>query len=101
VRLPTVAVTFCQPREARINFESALRVGTAHVVSLPDHFIRKTARSMRVSIFQTLQLHVEDTKTGVLLIYVMAIADEVDSQLAQGMKSYISEAKRDARPIEA
>ena len=56
---------------------------------------------MRVSIFQTLQLHVEDTKTGVLLIYVMAIADEVDSQLAQGMKSYISEAKRDARPIEA
>ena len=101
MRLPTVAVTFCQPREARINFESALRVGTAHVVSLPDHFIRKTARSMRVSIFQTLQLHVEDTKTGVLLIYVMAIADEVDSQLAQGMKSYISEAKRDARPIEA
>jgi hypothetical protein len=50
VRLPTVAVTFCQPREARINFESALRVGTAHVVSLPDHFIRKTARSMRVPL---------------------------------------------------
>ena len=59
------------------------------------------SRMLQVSIFQTLQLHVEDTKPGVLLIHVMAIADEVDSQLAQGMKSYISEAKRDARPIEA
>jgi PAS domain S-box-containing protein len=57
--------------------------------------------TLLVSIFQTLQLHVEDTKTGVLLIYVMAIADEVDLQLPQGMKSYISEAKCDARPIEA
>jgi hypothetical protein len=31
----------------------------------------------------------------------MAIADEVDSQLAQAMKSYITEAKLDAEPIEA
>ena len=59
------------------------------------------SRILQVSIFQTLQLHVEDTKPGVLLLYVMAIADEVDSQLAQAMKSYISEAKLDAEPIEA
>lgn len=59
------------------------------------------SRMLQVSIFQTLHLHVEDTKAGVLLMYVMAIADEVDSQLAQAMKSYISEAKLDAQPIEA
>jgi len=59
------------------------------------------SRILQVSIFQTLQLHVEDTKPGVLLMYVMAIADEVDSQLAQAMKSYISEAKFDLKPIEA
>ena len=59
------------------------------------------SRLLQVSIFQTLQMHVEDTKPGVLLLYVMVIADEVDSQLAQAMKSYISEAKLDAEPIEA
>jgi hypothetical protein len=59
------------------------------------------SRMLQVSIFQTLQLHVEDTKPGVLLMYVMAIADEVDSQLAQAMKSYIIEAKLDTEPIEA
>jgi hypothetical protein len=30
----------------------------------------------------------------------MVIADEVDSQLAQAMTSYISEAKVDAQPIQ-
>ena len=59
------------------------------------------SRIFQVSIFQTLQLHVEDTKPGVLLLYIMVIADEVDSQLAQAMKSYISEARLDAQPIEA
>ncbi|MGD0941659.1 MAG: hypothetical protein ABR905_18335 [Terracidiphilus sp.] len=59
------------------------------------------SRMLQVSIFKTLQLHVEDTKPGVLLMYIMAIADEVDSQLAQAMKSYISEAKLDAAPIVA
>ena len=59
------------------------------------------SRMLQVSIFQTLNLHVEDTKPSVLLIYVMAIADEVDSQLAQAMKSYISEANLDAEPIVA
>ena len=59
------------------------------------------SRMLQVSIFQTLQLHVEDTEPGVLLLYVMAIADEVDSQLAQAMSSYISEAKHDSQPDEA
>jgi hypothetical protein len=59
------------------------------------------SRMLQVSIFQTLQLHVEDTEPGVLLLYVMVIADEVDSQLAQAMSSYISEARVDTKPIEA
>jgi hypothetical protein len=46
-------------------------------------------------------MHVEDTQSGVLLMYIMMIADEVDSQLAQAMQSYISEAKLDAQPVEA
>jgi hypothetical protein len=58
------------------------------------------SRMLQVSIFQALQLHVEDTESGVLLLYVMVIADEVDSQLAQAMTSYISVASTDSKPIE-
>jgi hypothetical protein len=56
------------------------------------------SRMLQVSIFQTLQSHIEETESGVLLLYIMAIADEVDSQLAQAMTSYISEANRDGGP---
>jgi hypothetical protein len=59
------------------------------------------SRMLQVSIFQTLQEHVEDTEPGVLLLYVMVIADEVDSQLAQAMSSYISEANVDEEAITA
>lgn len=57
------------------------------------------SRLLQVSIFQTLQSHIEDTESGVLLLHIMAIADEVDSQLAQAMSSYISEANHDAGSI--
>jgi hypothetical protein len=50
------------------------------------------SRMLQVSIFRTLQTHIEETESGVLLLYIMAIADEVDSQLAQAMTSYIAEA---------
>jgi hypothetical protein len=56
---------------------------------------------LQVSIFQTLQLHLEETESGVLLLHIMAIADEVDSQLAQAMTSYITEANHDAEPVMA
>jgi hypothetical protein len=52
--------------------------------------IVEESRILQVSIFQTLQLHVEDTEPGVLLLYVMTIADEVDSQLAQTMAAFNS-----------
>jgi hypothetical protein len=61
--------------------------------------IVEESRMLQVSIFQTLQLHLKDTEPSVLLLDVMAIADEVDSQLAQAMTSYISEANRDSRPV--
>ena len=59
------------------------------------------SRMLQVSIFQTLQLHVKDEKPDELLLDVMAIADEVDSQLAQAMTSYIAEANQDSKPLEA
>jgi hypothetical protein len=59
------------------------------------------SRMLQVSIFQTLERNVEDTKPGVLLLHIMAIADEVDSQLAQAMSNYVAEAKNDGGPIKA
>jgi DNA-binding response OmpR family regulator len=59
------------------------------------------SRMLQVSIFHTLERNLHKVDFSVLLGDVMAIADEVDSQLAQAMTSYISEAKADAQPIEA
>jgi hypothetical protein len=59
------------------------------------------SRMLQVSIFQTLQLNFRDVDSNVLLLDVMAIADEVDSQLAQAMSSYVFEANADHMYIEA
>ena len=59
------------------------------------------SRMLQVSIFQTLQENLNKVDSSVLLLDVMSIADEVDSQLAQAMSSYISEARADAAPIDA
>ena len=56
------------------------------------------SRMLQVSIFQTLQNNLARVDFSLLLIGVMAIADEVDSQLAQAMASYILESKRDLLP---
>jgi CheY-like chemotaxis protein len=50
------------------------------------------SRMLQVSIFQTLQNNLQSVGFSLLLVDVMAIADEVDSQLAQAMTSYITEA---------
>ncbi len=47
------------------------------------------SRMLQVSIFQTLQNNLHTVDLSVLLVGVMAIADEVDSQLAQAMSSYV------------
>jgi CheY-like chemotaxis protein len=56
------------------------------------------SRMLQVSIFQTLQNNLATIDFSVLLIGVMTIADEVDSQLSQAMKSYITESVADALP---
>jgi len=59
------------------------------------------SRMLQVSIFQTLQNNLSTVDFSLLLVGVMAIADEVDSQLAQAMSSYVSESKVDAEPVMA
>ena len=59
------------------------------------------SRMLQVSIFRTLQITIDRLDVTVLLGDVMEIADEVDSQLAQAMSSYLLEANIDYEPIEA
>jgi len=56
------------------------------------------SRMLQVSIFQTLQNNLHRVNFSLVLIGVMAIADEVDSQLAQAMTAYIGESKVDSLP---
>jgi YesN/AraC family two-component response regulator len=56
------------------------------------------SRMLQVSIFQTLQNNLANIDFSVLLIGVMTIADEIDSQLSQAMASYIAESVSDALP---
>jgi CheY-like chemotaxis protein len=54
------------------------------------------SRELQVSIFQALQNNLASINFSVLLIGVMTIADEVDSQLSQAMKCYIAESHEPA-----
>ncbi len=56
------------------------------------------SRMLQVSIFQTLQNNLFRIDFSLLLLGVMAIADEVDSQLAQAMTAYVKEAGGDQFP---
>ena len=49
------------------------------------------SRILQVTIFHTLQKNLGTIDFTVLLLGVMTIADEVDSQLSQAMKSYVAE----------
>lgn len=56
------------------------------------------SRMLQVSIFRTLQRNLQSIDFSVVLLGVMTIADEVDSQLSQAMQSYIKESRVDALP---
>jgi hypothetical protein len=56
------------------------------------------SRMLQVCIIQTLQNNLATIDFSVLLIGVMTIADEVDSQLSQAMESYIAQSHTDALP---
>ena len=53
------------------------------------------SRMLQVSIFQTLQNNLHRVDFSLLLIDVMTIADEVDWQLTQAMRSYMEQAAND------
>lgn len=55
--------------------------------------IVEESRMLQVSIFETLQKHLQDMDSALLLGDIMTIADEVDSQLAQTMSSFLFEPK--------
>jgi DNA-binding response OmpR family regulator len=59
------------------------------------------SRMLQVSIFQTLENNLHRVNFSLVLKAVMAIADEVDSQLAQAMTAYVAESKIDAEPVRA
>jgi CheY-like chemotaxis protein len=56
------------------------------------------SRMLQVTIFETLQSNLANIDFSVLLIGVMTIADEIDSQLSQAMDSYIAESVEDTLP---
>jgi CheY-like chemotaxis protein len=59
------------------------------------------SRMLQVSIFRTLQNNLSRVDFSRLLLAVMSIADEVDSQLAQQMTSYVAESKVDRLAVVA
>jgi len=61
--------------------------------------IVEESRMLQVSIFQMLQNNITKVDFSLLLGGVMAIADEVDSQLAQAMASYVAESQVDRLPV--
>ncbi|MBB5061943.1 response regulator [Granulicella mallensis] len=56
------------------------------------------SRILQVTIFHTLQKNLGTIDFSILLLGIMTIADEVDSQLSQAMKSYIAESIQDELP---
>ena len=57
------------------------------------------SRILQISIFHTLQKNLADIDYSELLVGVMTIADEIDSQLSQAVARYTSEALRGADPV--
>jgi YesN/AraC family two-component response regulator len=115
-RLKTVALNF-EMRSAHLpqlfldlihRLRSFVPLGTRELVSSSAHehgilrrqqgytasMMVEESRMLQVSIFRALQENLMNIDFSVLLIGVMTIADEVDSQLSQAMESYIAESQR-------
>jgi CheY-like chemotaxis protein len=56
------------------------------------------SRQLQVCIFRGLQDNNASLDFSVVLLGVMTIADEIDSQLSQAMTAYVAESLRDSRP---
>jgi CheY-like chemotaxis protein len=86
---------------ARVSAAAAEHGQTRRKQGYTAAMLVEESRMLQVSIFQTLQDNLNKIDFSVLLVGIMAIADEVDSQLAEQMASYISEAKMDDGPMDA
>jgi hypothetical protein len=64
---------------------------TRHKQGYTAAMLVEESRMLQVSIFQILQNNLVSIDFSVLLIGVMTIADEVDSQLSQAMDSYLTQ----------
>jgi hypothetical protein len=92
--------------------ESAKPIGSKELLSkaATDHGINRQeqgytaamlveeSRMLQVCIFDTLQNNLATIDFSVLLIGVMTIADEIDSQLSQAMESFVAKLVTDALP---
>ena len=77
--------------------ESALKHGTERrQQGYTAAMMVEESRILQVTIFHTLQKNLGTIDFSVLLLGVMTIADEVDSQLSQAMKSYTAESVGEA-----
>jgi CheY-like chemotaxis protein len=99
-------------RDLVSRLESSKPIGSKELVSkaASDHGINRQeqgytaamlveeSRMLQVCIFDTLQKNLATIDFSVLLISVMTIADEIDSQLSQAMDSFIAETVADALP---
>jgi hypothetical protein len=91
-----------EPGERRLVSRSAAKHGTTRChQGYTAAMLIEESRMLQVSIFHTLHTNVHRVDAKLLLLGVMAIADEVDSQLAQSMTSFIAESIADPQPIEA
>ena len=99
-------------RDLVSRLESAKPIGSKELVSkaATDHGINRQeqgytaamlveeSRMLQVCIFDTLQKNLATIDFSVLLIGVMTIADEIDSQLSQAMGNFIAMMVEDALP---
>jgi CheY-like chemotaxis protein len=86
---------------ARVSAAAAEHGQTRRKQGYTAAMLVEESRMLQVSIFQTLQDNLNKIDFSVLLVGVMAIADECDSQLTAQMASYISEANADDGPMES
>jgi YesN/AraC family two-component response regulator len=99
-------------RDLVVRLNSSKPIGSKELVlkAAADHGINRRrqgytaamlveeSRMLQVCIFDTLQNNLATIDFSVVLIGVMTIADEIDSQLSQAMTSYIAESVIDALP---
>jgi YesN/AraC family two-component response regulator len=119
-KLQTILMTYEQrtrhlPRvfdELIFRLKSSKEIGSKELISVAaaEHGVERRrvgytaamlveeSRMLQVSIFRTLQNNLASIDFSLLLIGVMTIADEIDSQLSQAMAAYIEESTADALP---